>query len=32
MEDGNEYGSEMNELQHVKLFAQQVGGYTADGS
>jgi len=30
--DGDEFGSELNELQHVKLFAQQVGGYTADGS
>ena len=30
--DGDEYGSDFDEIQHVKLFAQQVGGYTADGS
>jgi hypothetical protein len=30
--DGNEFGSDFDEIQHVKLFAQQVGGYAADGS
>jgi hypothetical protein len=30
--DGDEIGSEFAQLEHSKLFAQQVGGYLADGS